>query len=126
MQVHDHVLLGRRPAMLLMLVGCLASPAVGQTVANRKPTLEERLTSGLLARRPSEIAYIAAVIDTVNRGDLPTKLVDRVFLWARSKAPKNAVGRRPITYFQAGLDRIAAKMRINIEADRPATTSSGG
>lgn len=106
----------------LLAAGCVG-PVWGQTVANRKPTLEERLTAGLLARRPAEIAYIGAVVDTVNRGELPTKLVDRVFLWARSKAPKNKVGRRPITYFQAGLDRIAAKMRIRIEADTPATSN---
>lgn len=121
MKAQNHCPLARRVVVAALLSACLAGPSFGQTVANRKPTLEERLTSGLLARRPSEIAYITAVVDTVNRGDLPTKLVDRVFLWARSKAPKNTVGRRPITYFQAGLNRIAAKMRIDIQANRPAT-----
>lgn len=117
-------LLARRFFVATLLAAGCVGPAWAQTVANRKPTLEERLTAGLLARRPSEIAYIGAVVDTVNRGELPVKLVDRVFLWARSKAPKNAVGRRPITYFQAGLDRITAKMRITIAADE-APSSAG-
>ncbi len=125
MMARKTAIIGRRLVVACLLAACFVGPTLGQTVENRKPTLGERLTAGLLARRPSEIAYLAAVVDTVDRGDLPIKLVDRVFLWARSKAPKNAVGRRPITYFQAGLDRIAAKMRIRIEADPSATSSAG-
>ncbi len=108
-------------ALTALVVASLAAPAHSQTVGNREPTLSERLTRGLQARRPAEFEYIDAVVDTVNRGDLPEKLVNRMFFWARGRAPKGDESQRPIIYFQAGLTRVAEKLHIDIEAD-PSTT----
>ena len=88
-----------------------------QTIDNRQATLRERLITGLQVRRPSEFEFIDAVVDTVNRGELPERLVDRFFFWARNKAPKSRGGHRPIIYFQPGLSIQAAKLRIEIKAD---------
>lgn len=92
----------------------LGQIAVAQNT-RQEPTVRERLVFGLQARRPVEIEYVDAVIDTVNRGDLPQPLVDRVFFWASTRPARRGTPRRPIIYFQAALDRIAAKMRIEIE-----------
>ena len=91
--------------------------AVGQTIDRREATLEERLTAGLQARRPSEREFIDAVVDTVDRGELPEGLVDRFFQWSRLRAAKRGGGHRAIIYFEAGLRRQADKLRIRIEAD---------
>ncbi|QDV72788.1 hypothetical protein [Botrimarina mediterranea] len=110
--------------LLAASVAILGIPqAFAQTFDKREPTLRERLTLGLRARRPAELAYIDAVIDTVNRGELPEKIVNRMFFWARSHAPSGDQSKRPIIYFQAGLDRVAAKMRIKIEADPDSGTT---
>jgi hypothetical protein len=111
-----------------LLVALLTSPWQGpvqaQTFDKREPTLRERLTIGLRASRPVELEYIDAVVDTVNRGELPEKVVDRMFFWARSRAPKGDQSRRPIIYFQAGLTRVAEKMRVTIESDPEPPTPS--
>lgn len=96
----------------------------GQTASRggvRTPTLEERLTLGLRARRPSEKAFIEAVVDTVNRGKLPLRLVDRTFFWARGRAPKQGgkYYRRPIIYFQPALRIQADRLRIKIRKNAP-------
>lgn len=105
-------------ALLLAAVASLWAPnSFAQTFDKREPTLRERLTLGLHARRPAEIEYIDAVVDTVNRGMLPEKVVNRMFFWARQHAPKGDQSRRPIIYFQAGLDRVAKSMHIKIESD---------
>ena len=105
-------------ALLLAAVAMLGTPSVqAQTNDKREPTLRERLTLGLHARRPAEIAYIDAVVDTVNRGMLPEKVVNRMFFWARGRSPKGDQSKRPIIYFQAGLDRVAKSMHIKIESD---------
>lgn len=110
-------------ALLLAAVASLLAPdSCAQTFDKREPTLRERLTLGLHARRPAEIEYIDAVVDTVNRGMLPEKVVNRMFFWARQHAPKGDQSRRPIIYFQAGLDRVAKSMHITIESDPPPAT----
>lgn len=113
----------------LLLVGltaalALADSATAQTISNREPTLRERLVNGLQVRRPSEFAFIDAVIDTVNRGEISERLVNRFFNWARSRAAKRGRKRRGIIYFQAGLSEQARKLGISIEAD-PIPGSSG-
>ena len=85
----------------------------------KEPTLRERLVAGLQVRRPSEFAYIDAVIDTVERGELPQKLVDKYFFWAREKPARSVATQRPIIYFEQGLTRAAVKMRIKIAPTPP-------
>lgn len=113
--------------LMAALTALTAASAVAQSVDNREPTLRERLVLGLQVRRPAEFAFIDAVIDTVNRGELPEKIVNRMFFWARGRAPKGDEGRRAIIYFQAGLTRVADKLRIDIEADpEPTAATTGG
>jgi hypothetical protein len=127
---HRHAI--RRGPLWALLLAAVASPWTtplqAQTNDNREPTLRERLTLGLHARRPAEIEYIDAVVDTVNRGMLPEKVVNRMFFWSRSRSPKGDQSRRPIIYFQAGLDRVAKSMHIKIESDPEpgASVAAGG
>ncbi len=106
-------------AIVLVLLALLAPPSSAQTNV-RKPTLKERLTFGLRARRPSEKSFIDAVVDTVNRGELPLKLVDRTFFWARSRSPRQVrtYQRRPIIYFQPALELQAERLNIAIRANK--------
>lgn len=101
-------------AIALMAVG-VSSVAWSQTPS--KPTLEERLLAGLQARRPSEISFVEAVVDTVHRGKLPEKLVDRTYFWARSRSVRQGgrKARRPIVYFQPALTIQAEKLGIRIK-----------
>lgn len=80
------------------------------------PPLRERLTFGLLARRPSELAFLEGVIFAVEEGRLSEKLVDRTFFWARRRAPIYAGEylRRPIIYFQPALQIQADKLGIDL------------
>ncbi|TWT88274.1 hypothetical protein Mal64_17530 [Pseudobythopirellula maris] len=94
------------------------STAVAQTTGNREPTLRERLLYGLEASRPTELAFIDAVADTVDRGELPEKLVDRFFFWSRKRAERHTSGsRRAIVYFQPALQIQAKKLGITIASD---------
>ncbi|MEO0531349.1 MAG: hypothetical protein AAF266_12360 [Planctomycetota bacterium] len=95
----------------------MASPSAGQTINQREPTLRERLFFGLQARRPSEIAFLEAVLDTVDRGDLTERAVLRVFAWSRSRPSRARATRRPIILFQAALERIADSLEVEIRAD---------
>ncbi len=112
------------PLSLLLLLE--VSTAWSQTIGQREPTLRQRLVVGLQVRRPSEFAFIDAVVDTVDRGDLPERLVNRFFFWARNR-PDSRSGRarrprRAIIDFQAGLTVQAKKLRIEILADPPPTS----
>lgn len=98
------------------LATCLAgSLSVGQTTDQRQPTFREQLVLGLQVRRPSEFAYIDAVIDTVNRGELPAQLVTKVFAYSRHQ--RNRRTRRPIIVFQPALEAVTAKLKIKVAPD---------
>lgn len=102
--------------LVLALAISFAADAPAQTTGSREPTLRERLVAGLQVRRPSEFEFVDAVVDTVDRGELPPKLVDRMFFWARTRPPKGSQ-QRPIVYFQPGLTRVAQKLGVDIESD---------
>ncbi|MEO1496567.1 MAG: hypothetical protein AAFV43_05395 [Planctomycetota bacterium] len=95
----------------------VATPLVAQTV-RQPPTLRDRLVVGLQVRRPVEFAFIDAVIDTVERGEMPQKLVDGFFFWARGKAAARP-GKRGIIYFQPGLETQAKRLGIAIRTTPP-------
>ena len=122
MRFHDSKIVAILGLALLMA----GSTAWGQTNTQREPTLRERLVAGLQVRRPSELAFIDAVVDTVDRGDLPERLVNRFFFWARNRSSSasqtNRRSRRPIIDFEAGLKVQAKKLRITIKSD-PSTSS---
>lgn len=102
-----------------------ARPSVGAEGGAKTITLEQRLTFGLQARRPSERAFIASVVDSVNRGDLPRRLVDRTFFWARNRATRvvDKSARRPIIYFQPALTIQARRLGIEIRPNGPPASS---
>lgn len=109
----------RKPVVLYFAV--LVALLLGLTTATGQQsgdqaTLEERLVFGLEARRPSELAFLDAVVATVERGELPRKLVDRFYFWARERSSRNGGQKkqRPIIYFQAGLRIQAERLGINI------------
>lgn len=104
-------------AFLAIAIAGTQTPADAQ--GTREATLVERLTFGLQARRPQEIAFVEAVVDTVGRGKLPLSLVDRTFFWARKRAPSRGGEflRRPIIYFQPALEIQAKRLGITIRRD---------
>lgn len=97
-----------------VVVAMLGPCAGAASVAIEEVSLRDRLVSGLQARRPSELEFIDAVIDTVDRGELPERLVDRFFFWARHRTPRSGKPRRPIVDFRAGLTAQAEKLGITI------------
>lgn len=111
--------------MLALLSLALAAPALGQTTDQREPSLRDRLTAGLQARRPSEIAFVGAVVETVGRGELSEDLVNRVFFWSRTRPSNRRSTRRPIIYFQPALLRLAKRGQVVIQTDFQAIQTAG-
>ncbi len=109
--------------VLLTMIGFAGLANSDAQTLQKEPTLRERLVAGLQVRRPSEFAYIDAVVDTVERGELPQKVVDRYFFWAREKPARSVATQRPIIYFEQGLTRAALKMKITIAPTPPPSTS---
>lgn len=71
-------------------------------------TLKDRLEKGLKARRPSEFAFVSRVVALVERNELPLKLVDGTFLWARRKPWHK------FQYFRRALVVRAARIGIRL------------
>lgn len=105
-----------------IVVGCLFALAglagvflVGRSEAQQVvtgngstvPTLKEQLNTGLLARTPSERAFVDRVVAKVNAGVLPRRLVDSTFLWARNQQPY------PMPYFERALKLRAKRLGID-------------
>jgi hypothetical protein len=65
--------------------------------------LQGQLEKGLKARRPVEFAYIAQIVQLVERDELPRELVDSTFVWARKKRTKR------LQYFQFALQARASQ-----------------
>ncbi|MFM8495276.1 MAG: hypothetical protein ACKOEM_07075 [Planctomycetia bacterium] len=74
------LLLGVAP----ITVAHAAEPAKVGTVLG----LEDRLKTGLKARRPEENAFLEEVARLVRKGELPVKLVDSTYLWALQRQQK--------------------------------------
>lgn len=113
-----------RLLLALLVVAASADCALAQQAGQREPTLSERLKAGLQARRPSEVAFVAAVVETVGRGELREDLVNRVFFWARSRKGRGT-SRRPIIYFQPAMQRIAKQGGVKIQSNFDAIASAG-
>lgn len=73
-------------------------------------TLEEQLKSGLKARRQREFAFIRNVVQLVEDGKLPEKLVKSTFSWARKQGDR----RYPYIYFNRALKLQAQKLGVNL------------
>lgn len=113
-----------RLLLCLLVIAAGADCASAQQAGQREPTLGDRLKAGLQARRPSEIAFVTAVVETVGRGELREDLVNRVFFWARSRRGRSGK-RRPIIYFQPALQRIAKQGGVRIRSNLDAIASAG-
>jgi hypothetical protein len=73
--------------------------------------LKEQLENGLKARLPSEFAFIARVVEMVDKGQLPVALVKSTFEWTRRmKYYKRSL----VPYFARSLRLRAARLGIVI------------
>ncbi|MCE9525513.1 MAG: hypothetical protein K8R36_05615 [Planctomycetales bacterium] len=77
--------------------------------APMQATLEERLKSGLLCRRPEEFVFVARVADKVEAVELPQDMVLNAMKYALRKRPKF-----PFFYFQAVIFRQADALGVNL------------
>jgi hypothetical protein len=82
-----------------------------------EPLLRDRLEKGLLARTTGDFAFLDRVVVKVSSGELPQKLVDRVFFWARKRADERGgtKRRRPMIYFQPALTILARRLGVDLE-----------
>jgi hypothetical protein len=85
-------------------------------VAQQTATLRERLIYGLLAKIPAEIEFIDRVVELVDKGKLPVRLVNETFFWARERAsaPRDGSPQRPIIYFQPAMRARAERIGIDL------------
>ncbi len=111
---HSLVRLSFAAVIALLAYGLLVPPIPSPhgnaiALAQSDLTLKEVLEKGLRARRPSEFAFIARVVEMVEDGKLPRDLVEGTFNWARKKKPY------PFPYFERGLKQRAAKIGIVVK-----------
>lgn len=94
------------------------APLVRVTPAapQRAVSLRDRLIVGLRALRPSEVSYVDNVVNKVQTGQLPQRLVDEAFFWSRRWAVDRRRGRvhRPIIYFQPVLTARAERIGVEL------------
>ena len=89
-------------------------PATSATAPESSPVavdvadLQEQLETGLRARRPEEFAFLARVVQFVEQGQLPLKLVKETFLWARER------DRYPYPYFERAIKIRAARIGVQL------------
>jgi hypothetical protein len=109
-------------ALLLPDPGFDATAAETQRVAIRpaKPqrpiSLRDRLVVGLQARTKPEVEFVEIVASRVRSGDLPQRVVDETFFWARSRAAVVRLGRarRAIIYFQPAIAARAQRLGVSL------------
>ena len=108
---------------LLAIVGmALRSPAANEiekiditpAKTQRPISLRDRLVVGLQARLKTEVTFCETVATRVQAGQLPQRLVDETFLWARQRAalPRDNHKYRPIVYFQPAMQARAARLHL--------------
>jgi hypothetical protein len=92
----------------------VAPVAIDPAKAQRPITLRDRLVVGLQARLKSEVEFIENVVFRVRTGQLPQRLVDETFFWARQRAAdkRNSHARRAIIYFQPAMRLRAEKLNV--------------
>lgn len=82
----------------------------------RKASLRDRLVVGLQARLKSEVDFVEDVAQRVQDGELPQRLVDETFFWARQRGAVRHRGRthRPILYFQPAMRARAERLGVDL------------
>jgi len=107
----------------LVVVGALAAQnnsvervALAPAKVQRPISLRDRLVVGLQARLKTEVAFVELVALRVRTGDLPQRIVDETFFWARARggALRNGRTRRPIIYFRPAMTARAKKLGVAI------------
>jgi hypothetical protein len=90
---------------------------VSPTKARRPVSLRDRLVVGLQARLKSEVAFVEVVVDRVQTGKIPQRIVDETFFWARQRASATQAGRsrRPIIFFMPAMRARAERLRVSLE-----------
>jgi hypothetical protein len=90
--------------------------AVSPGRARQVISLRDRLVVGLQARLKSEVAFVERVVSKVQTGQLPQRLVDETFFWARDRASieRNGTARRPIIFFQPAMALRAQRLRVEL------------
>ena len=106
------------PAELLAVpatTNAVERPALVPAKPQRPISLRDRLVVGLQARLKSEVAFVEHVVAQVHLGNLPQRVVDETFFWARNRASTLRHGRtrRPIIYFQPAM--MARAKRLGVE-----------
>jgi hypothetical protein len=79
-------------------------------------SLRDRLIVGLKAMSPADVAFVDNVVFRVRNGQLPQRLVDQTFFWARERAsrPKGGRDRRPIIYFRPAMASQAERLGVTL------------
>lgn len=72
-------------------------------------TFQQQLEKGLKARRPSDFTFIAGIIAKIESGDLPQKLVNETFDYARGRSTQY-----PFIYFQFAIRKRAEKLGVTL------------
>ncbi len=82
----------------------------------RKLSLSQQLRVGLRARTKGDKMFIAKVVALVEQGQLPRRLVDSTFLWARDRASRKSRSRelRPMVYFRPALVLRAKRIGVKL------------
>jgi hypothetical protein len=115
-------------AVALVGLGGLAAPVRGQAAPapiqadtardgqGRQVGLRDQLRVGLKARTKADFAFIDMVVERVNQGKLPRKMVDSTFLWARNRARIRPTTHplRPMVYFQPALVLRAKAIHVKL------------
>jgi hypothetical protein len=90
--------------------------ALAPAKVQRPISLRDRLIVGLQARLKTEVAFVELVALRVRTGDLPQRIVDETFFWARARGRtlRNGRTRRPIIYFQLAMTARAKKLGVEL------------
>ena len=83
----------RRSAMITVVLLSLAMAGLGH--ADSPPvdrggvaSLADRLKTGLRVKAPRDVAFVDMIVERVQEGRLPEKLVDSTYLWAVRRGKK--------------------------------------
>lgn len=100
-------------AVVALALAGVAGSALAQVP--RSPALLQRLLVGLKVRTSADRAFVSRVVQLVQLGQLPVKLVDTTYLWARKRAARNSYSaNNPMIYFRPAMEARAKKLGVTI------------
>jgi len=119
-------------AVTLVAVSLGSAAALAQQSAvtpaspGRKITLEEQLKAGLKATTKCDADFLDIVVDLVQKGKLPRRMVDTTFIWARDRSARKPRHRqpRPMIYFKPALVLRAKRIGVLLPAKCPAKSAT--